>query len=142
MPTFGMRSRLLYHIVWTTRGRLPLIDGAAERFLRRFLPAIAIQERARVLAIGMVATHVHVLVETHQTTVLPRLVQRFKGGSSVLINREGHAGSSGLIRWAKGYTIHTVGPRGLHAARKYVLNQDHRHPAERIPRMSPPPPSE
>jgi REP element-mobilizing transposase RayT len=128
---WGVRSRLFYHIIWTTRGRQTRADAPAARFLQRFIPSVARRERSRVLAIGIVATHVHVLVETHQTTSLPRLVQRFKGGSSVLINREGH--SSNLLRWQKGYAIHTVGPRGLEAARAYVLSQDRRHPDERIP---------
>ncbi len=85
-----------------------------------------------MIALGIVATHVHVLVESHPTTSLPRLVQRFNGGSSVLINREGHAGNGRVVRWSKGYTIHTVGPRGLEPARAYVLSQESRHPAERI----------
>jgi putative transposase len=127
-----MRSRLFYHIVWTTRGRQPLIDGMAARFLERFLPAVARQERSRVVGLGMVSTHVHVLVEAHPMTSLPRLVQRFKGGSSVLINREGHVTGARAVRWAKGYTIHTVGPHGLAAARSYVRSQADRHPAERI----------
>jgi len=127
-----MRSRLFYHIIWTTRGRQPALGDGAARFLDRYLRAVARQERSRVIALGIVATHVHVLVETHPTTPLPRLVQRFKGGSSVLINREGHAGNGRVVRWAKGYTIHTVGPRGLEPARAYVLGQESRHPAERI----------
>ncbi len=85
-----------------------------------------------MIALGVVTTHVHVLVETHQTTSLPRLVQPFKGGSSVLINREGHVGGAQTVRWAKGYAIHSVGTRGLRAARAYVLGQAERHPDERI----------
>jgi REP element-mobilizing transposase RayT len=80
----------------------------------------------------MVRTHVHVLFEARTTTSLPRLVQRFKGGSSALINREGHTEGPTPIRWAKGYAIHTVGTRGLRAARAYVERQDEHHPAERI----------
>jgi REP element-mobilizing transposase RayT len=135
-----MRSRLFYHIVWTTRGRRPLLRTSSATFLERYLPAVARQERARVRALGIVTTHVHVIVEAHPTTSLPRLVQRFKGGSSVLINREGHAGHGPGVRWAKGYTIHTVGPRGLPAAQAYVLGQGDRHPDERIaPAASSPP---
>jgi putative transposase len=127
-----VRSRLFFHIIWTTRGRQPLLNSPAARFLDRYLRAVARQERSQVIALGMVRTHVHVLIETHPTTSLPRLVQRFKGGSSVLLNREGHIGGGRTIRWAKGYAIHTVGPRGLSTARAYVLDQGSRHPGERI----------
>jgi REP-associated tyrosine transposase len=127
-----MRSRLFYHLVWTTRDRSPLLDQAAGRFLERYLRAVARQEHARILALGLVRTHVHVLFEARTTTALPRLVQRFKGGSSALINREGHTDGPRPIRWAKGYAIHTVGTRGLRAARAYVENQGEHHPSERI----------
>jgi REP element-mobilizing transposase RayT len=127
-----MRSRLFFHLIWTTRGRRPLLNASAAGFLERYLRAVARQERSHVIALGMVTTHVHVLIETHPTTSIPRLVQRFKGGSSTLINREGHTGQNRTIRWDKGYAIHTVGPQSLSAARAYVLNQGSRHPAERI----------
>jgi len=127
-----MRSRLFYHLVWTTRDREPVLDGAAALFLERYLRAVARQEHARILALGMVRTHVHVLFEAGTTTSLPRLVQRFKGGSSALINREKHTRGPTPIRWAKGYAIHTVGFRGMRAARSYVENQAAHHPADRI----------
>jgi REP element-mobilizing transposase RayT len=128
-----MRSRLLYHIVWTTRNRHPLLDRPAAEFLNRYLRAVARQERSHVLAVGIVSTHVHVLLAAETVTVLPRLVQRFKGGSSVLINREGHTNRNVPVRWEKGYSIHTVGWRGLEAARAYVEAQATHHPDERIP---------
>jgi REP element-mobilizing transposase RayT len=128
-----MRGRLFFHIVWTTRRRVRILDAPAALFLERYLRAVARQERARVLALGVVASHVHVLVETHAMTSIPRLVQRFKGGSSVLINREGHlAHAAKTLRWAKGYAVHTVGRPGLDAARAYVRSQGDRHPEERI----------
>ena len=93
-----MRSRLFYHLVWTTRGRQSMLDAPSARFLDRYLRAVARQERVRVLAVGAVTTHVHVLFEAHPTTSLPRLIQRFKGGSSVLINRERHIGGGRVLR--------------------------------------------
>jgi REP element-mobilizing transposase RayT len=75
---------LYYHLTWTTRGRDRLIDAGLANFLCRYLRAVARQERAHVLEVGMVATHVHVLLRAHPTTDLTRLVQRAKGGSSAL----------------------------------------------------------
>ena len=128
-----MRSRLYFHLVWTTRGRAPALDRPAADFLERYLRAVARQERARVLALGAVRSHVHVLIEAHPMTVLPRLIQRFKGGSSALINREGHTDTPHAVRWAKGYAIHTVSPRAVPHARSYVEQQGEHHPTERIP---------
>ena len=122
-----MRDRLYVHIVWTTRGRELSIDAPVARFLTRFLPAVARQERAGLHALGIVGPHVHVLVQLHPTTNISVLLQRLKGGRSVLANREGHAGVRPL-RWAKGYNIESVSPRALDDARAYVLGQAMHHP--------------
>ena len=125
-----MWHRLHVHIVWTTRDREATLDGQVTRFLASFLPAVCRQERAAPLALGAVQSHVHVLVRVHPTTSLPRLVQRLKGGSSVMANREGHAVRA--LRWAKGYSVTAVGPRAVETARRYVLNQALHHPDEAI----------
>ena len=127
-----MRDRLYVHIVWTTRGREPTITAQVAAFLARYLRAVARQERAGLHALGMVQTHVHLLLQLHPTTGISRLMQRLKGGSSVLANREGHAGSRPL-RWEKGYNIESVSPRALDAVQVYVLGQATRHPDEAIP---------
>ena len=128
-----MRHRLYYHIIWRTRGRLPLLNAEIAAFLCHYLRSIARQERAHVLEIGMVTTHLHLLVRADPQTNLSRLVQRFKGGSAHQANVErlGH-GAEGL-RWAKGYTLETVSPRVLDAVRQYLRTQPERHPEEAIP---------
>jgi REP element-mobilizing transposase RayT len=127
-----MHSRVYYHIVWTTRQRQPVLDRATVAFLERYLRVIAKEERTHIIALGIVRTHVHVLLQAATVTSLPRLMQRFKGGSSVLINREHHREHDLPVRWAKGYAIHSVGWRALEVARRYVEEQDARHPDERI----------
>lgn len=128
----GMRHRLYVHIVWTTREREPLIDADVARFLCRYLRAIAQQERSRVLEIGMVATHVHLLLTLHPLTNIPRLVMRLKGGSATLANREGHADLQRPLRWADGYSIASVSPGLLERTREYLRHQPQHHPAEAI----------
>lgn len=127
-----MRDRLYVHVVWTTRERRPLIDRGVACFLARYLRAVANQERAGVHALGLVQTHVHLVLQLHPTTNISKLMQRLKGGSSVLSNREGHSSVARPLRWAKGYSIVSVSPRGLAAAKTYVLSQSQRHPNEAI----------
>jgi len=123
--------RLYFHIVWTTRLREASIDARTARFLEDFLESVLVQERAQLLAIGMVQTHVHVLIRAHPSTILPRLLQRAKGGSAMAAKRVGLGGSEGL-RWAKGYSAQSVSWRALDVVREYVLNQERRHPHEAI----------
>jgi putative transposase len=127
-----MRHRIYYHITWTTRDRFPLIDHEVSGFLRHFLPKIAREERATILELGIVDNHVHALVRAHPNTDVPRLVQRFKGASARLATKHGIARRGLGLRWAKGYSIESVGPRALEAARSYVRSQTTRHPEHRV----------
>jgi len=127
-----MLHRLFVHIVWTTRDRERSIDPDSADLLRELLPRIARQERATVLEIGIVRTHVHLLLRVHPTTALPRLLQRLKGGTSVIVNQERGNRSPGQLRWAKGYSITTVSPRHLPAVRDYVHSQARIHPDEAL----------
>ena len=91
-----MRHRIYYHIVWTTRGRAPLIDAGLATFLCRFLRQMAREERAHVLEIGMVTTHVHVLARAHPMADIARLLQRLKGASSAVAELDPHGGEEWL----------------------------------------------
>jgi putative transposase len=118
--------------VWRTRGSARLLDARLARFLCRFFRAVARQERVRVLEVGLVADHVHLLLRLHPEARISRLVQRLKGGSALLARKENHAAAGLDLRWSKGYTIESVSPRGLVAARGYVRGQPERHPDRAI----------
>jgi REP element-mobilizing transposase RayT len=105
-----------------------LISGEIAQFLIRYLPAIAEQESAKVLAGGMVTTHIHLLLKTSFNTDVPKLVQRLKGGSSRVAGRDG----IGKLRWAKGYSATSISPKGLPALLAYLESQPRRHPTEKI----------
>jgi REP element-mobilizing transposase RayT len=123
--------RLLVHLVWTTRGREPLITLRLAEFLANFLPAVARQEGAVVLARGFVSTHIHLLIRLDPTTDIPRLVQRLKGGSAAIAEKEKHNDGRPL-RWAKGYSISSVSTQAVPKVISYVKGQARRHPREAI----------
>ncbi len=127
-----MRHRLFVHLTWITRDRQPLIEVRRAEFLARYLPSVARQERAEVWEMGIVSTHVHLLVRLHPAADISRLVQRFKGGSAVLAEREGHGPKSQPLRWAKGYDVQSVSLRAIPNVRRYIEQQGSHHPEEAI----------
>jgi putative transposase len=127
-----MFHQLYYHIVWTTRDRRALITRPVAVYLDRLLRAIARQERTHVLELGMVSTHVHLLVRAHPMTSIPRLIQRLKGASSALAGKELALPFEHQLRWAQGYTIQSVSRNALDKVSEYVGNQEERHPSEVI----------
>lgn len=126
-----MYHRLYYHVVWGTNDREPLITKEVAEFLCRFVRSIAIQERSRVLEVGIVSDHVHILMTLHPMTNWPRFIQRLKGGSSMLINREGLS-SEKPLKWAKGYSVQTVSPCNVEKVRSYLKKQPEHHPGRVI----------
>jgi putative transposase len=126
-----VRHSLYVHLVWTTRGRERLIGLELARFLCRFLRAMARKERAYVLEIGMVQTHVHILARVHPTVPISILVKRLKGGSSALAAKDG-IDPGGHLYWAKGYSVDSVGRRSLASVRAYLRSQPLEHPDEAI----------
>jgi REP element-mobilizing transposase RayT len=131
-----MHHRFAVHIVWTTRNREPTINRDRATYLWENLPIIARQERALLLELGMVTTHLHLLLCLHPTTVVPRMLQRMKGGTAALMNRQVRTATD--FKWAKGYSLTSVCPRHLDIIASYVRNQPNRHPAEAIEGWIPP----
>jgi putative transposase len=128
---YTVRHRLYVHLVWTTREREPLIDSELARFLCRFLRAIARKERAYILEIGMVQTHLHLLARVHPTVPISTLVKRLKGASSAVAAKEG-LGKHGRLYWGKGYSVDSVSGRALGSVRTYLRDQQAHHPNEAI----------
>ncbi|PYP28383.1 MAG: IS200/IS605 family transposase [Gemmatimonadetes bacterium] len=121
-----MPVRVYVHLTWTTLQRQPLINAVAG-FLRRFLPKEAQRHGARVLEAGIVADHVHLVLQLLPVINIPRLVQGLKGASARLVNRDGLTPRAPL-RWAEGYDLRSVGVRQLRTVIEYVGRQPQRHP--------------
>ncbi len=123
-------NSLLFHLVWRTRRNERLITARVAEFLCRYLPGVAHQEKATVLAMGVVSTHIHLLVRVEPVTGIPRLVQRFKGGSSRLAELECH---TKCLKWANGYSITSVSKGDIPRVLSYLESQFLRHASEAIP---------
>ncbi|HUL04542.1 MAG TPA: transposase [Gemmatimonadales bacterium] len=122
-----MPVRLYALLTWTTIRRLPLIHPACAAFLRRALPVIAARRSTRVIEIGIVRNHVHLILELPSRFDVPLLVQGLKGASARIANRDGIMPRAKL-RWATGYDLRSLGVRDLRAAIRYVRTQSERHP--------------
>ena len=123
-----MRHRLLYHIVWNTRSRAPLIDAPTAEFLCCTIRTLAREHRSVVLEIGMVSTHIHLLVRAEPLADLPKMIGRMKGVTSRLAKVQELC----PLSWGDGYDIETVSKGDDLKLRNYLRAQPFRHPAEAI----------
>lgn len=121
-----MPVRIYAHLSWTCWARLPLIDQPVAEFLAPFLLGEAKRHGARVIEIGVVPNHVHLLLELPPAYDVPRLVQGLKGASARLANRDGHSRNKSL-RWDSGYDLRSVGMKQLAQVANYVRLQELKH---------------
>ncbi|OLC43928.1 MAG: hypothetical protein AUH75_02055 [Gemmatimonadetes bacterium 13_1_40CM_4_65_7] len=122
--------RIYAHLSWTTWARLPLIEESVADFLLRFLLAEAKRHGTRVIEIGVVPNHVHLLLQLPPAYDVPRLVQGLKGASARLANRDGFSQNNSL-RWETGYDLRSVGIKQLPQVANYVRLQELKHGSPR-----------
>jgi putative transposase len=121
-----MACIIFLHLSWATFERRPMIGPAEAAFLDRFLAAEARRHGGRVVAKGLVADHVHLIVRTDVRFDVPRLMQGLKGASARVANRDGHSRTG--LRWARGYDARSISPGNVANAVAYVKAQARRHP--------------
>ena len=129
-----MLHRIFVHLVWTTLERCPLIDADRAACLERLLPVVAREESARLHGVGIVSTHLHILLRVHPRFDAARFVQRAKSVSALICRREEIGDPQRPLRWAKGYSITSVSPGAVRRVLRYLHDQPAHHPQEAIAR--------
>jgi putative transposase len=80
--------RLFYHIVWSTKNRLALIDPAWEKDLYRYIWGKATALECIPHAIGGMPDHLHVAISIPPKFSVATLIGKLKGASSHHINEK------------------------------------------------------
>jgi REP element-mobilizing transposase RayT len=118
-------SKLLYHVIFATKYRAPLILPEIKEELHARLRRL-IQEKGGVpLEVGGIDDHVHLLLECRPRFSMSALVQEVKGSSSHWMQELGKP--VGESFWQGGYSIFTVSASACEATRRYIQNQEIHH---------------
>jgi REP element-mobilizing transposase RayT len=118
-------TNLLYHLVFSTKGRQPLIRETFKEELFKILGALAKDKGGTLLACGGIADHVHMVVRLKPHPSISDLLQYVKANSSGWVNRRGDI--QGRFEWQVGYSAFTVSESQFPAVREYVANQEKHH---------------
>jgi putative transposase len=119
--------RCHYHLIWSTRERLPVLDEARADVVARCIKAISAEDQLKLHAVGMVDDHVHVAVSIPPRHSVASIVQHFKGSSS---HQLGKLQSDTIDRWPgwqAEYGVLTFGQQSLDRIVAYVANQKSHH---------------
>ncbi len=116
---------LYYHIVWSTKNRLPLIEAAWEEDLYGYMRGKAIALGCKVHAINGMADHTHVVISIPPKLAVATLVGHLKGASSHHVN--GNFVVLHSFAWQSEYGAFTFSEKSLPQVVNYVVHQKKHH---------------
>jgi putative transposase len=122
--------RLFYHLVWTTKGRAPLIEDERLVVIERSIRSTSLEMGAVLHAIGSMPDHIHVAVSIPPRIAISSFVQQLKGESSHLLNHGAGLDGQGWFHWQPQYGAVSFGERSLAQVMAYVENQRAHHAAD------------
>ncbi len=125
VPMAHSYTNLLYHIVFATKDRRPLIEPAIATRLHAYLGGGIRGEGGTALIINGTPDHVHILARLRQDKALSDVVRSIKANTSKWV----HQALSSLqsFAWQTGYGAFTVSESQGEKVRRYILDQEAHH---------------
>ena len=114
-------SRLYYHLVWSTKCRLNLLEPDVRGEIYSLLQGKAVGLGAAVYAVGGTSDHVHMVVSIPPPVSVADFVGQVKGASAAIYNKTNPNRPS--ILWQTGYAAFTIERSKLSVYVRYALNQ-------------------
>jgi len=121
----GTFSRLLYHVVFSTKHRTLFIDPKVRAELYPYMEGIVRNLGGWLLALGGMPDHVHLLIRLKPDMPVSDLVRDVKANSSKWVHDQRDLPAD--FAWQKGYAAFTVSESQEGAVRSYILNQEKHH---------------
>lgn len=116
-------TKLLYHMVFGTKDRAPLIVPDWEIDLYKYMSGIVRGIGGSTLEINSVDDHLHLLAKLPPKRALSDMIRDIKADSSSFTKRE----LSRRFSWSRGYGAFSVSESGTNAVRRYIRNQKEHH---------------
>jgi REP element-mobilizing transposase RayT len=119
-------SNLLYHVVFSTKNRSPLIHPESRESLYAYMGGILRGEGGILLEIGGMPDHVHLLAKIKPDIAVAMMVKTVKGKSSKWVNEEKRPEQQ-RFEWQEGYGAFSVSASHVDRVRRYIRNQEEHH---------------
>ena len=119
-------THFLYHIVFGTKDRTPIISPAWEGELFSYMSGIIKNLKGHTLVINGVEDHVHLLIRLGPTIKFSDFMRELKAGSSRWVS-ENHMRK---FSWQRRYGAFSVSESVTETVRKYIQCQKQHHAAQ------------
>jgi REP element-mobilizing transposase RayT len=118
-------SKILLHIVFSTKDRVPLIQPNIEQELYAYLAKIIEVNQSHAFLIGGMPDHIHIACSLGRTISVAKLLEEMKRSSSRWIKTKGNAFRH--FSWQAGYGAFSLGISQLPVLLKYIERQKEHH---------------
>ena len=118
-------TQIYIHVVFAVQARESLIKAEWKEELFKYIAGILNNQKTKLIAIGGVEDHIHILFGMNPTIALSDLVREVKASSSKFINEEKFV--RGKFYWQEGFGAFSYSRSQIDAVAKYILNQEEHH---------------
>ncbi len=118
-------TRILLHLVFSTKERRNLIASTVEPELHAYLGGICGNADSPALTVGGTENHVHLLISLSKNIALSDFMMTLKKDSSKWIKTKGDAFAD--FHWQDGYGAFSIGESQVAAVTDYIRGQKERH---------------
>ena len=118
-------ANVLLHVVFSTKGREPVLANAWRPELEAYLAGILRRLDCPALQVGGMPEHVHFLCCLSRTLAIAKMVEEVKKGSS----KWGKTKAAALrnFHWQNGYGAFSVSPSRAPEVIQYIADQEKHH---------------
>ena len=113
----------LVHVVFSTKGRVPLITEEIMPDLHAYLAVNARRLDCECFRVGGVADHVHLALRLGATQAAAKVISEVKTSSSQWMKTKGVT----AFAWQRGYGLFSVSPAHLGNLMTYISGQKAHH---------------
>jgi putative transposase len=118
-------TQCYFHLVFAVKRRDALIKKEWKDELEKYITGIVQNHRHKMLAIGSMPEHMHILIGYNVNQLIPDLVEEIKTSSNSWIKEK--MLSKFRFEWQKGYGAFTHSHSQIDNVIKYILNQEEHH---------------
>ena len=118
-------TQIYIHVVFAVQARESLIKAEWREYLFKYIAGILKNHKIKLIAIGGVEDHLHILFGMSPTIALSDLIRQVKASSSKYINENKFV--RGKFYWQEGFGAFSYSRLQIDAVAKYILNQEQHH---------------
>src|SRR5674476_1479788 len=118
-------TQFYFHLVFAVRNRTALIKKDWKNEMEKYITGIAQNHHHKMLAVGSMSDHIHILIGYNVNQLIPDLVEEIKTSTNEWMKEKKL--SKFKFEWQKGYGAFTHSRSQIDPVAKYILSQEDHH---------------